>query len=123
MARYPSGARVNKHRRARDLATQLQALTGQHIAIRDGKRSSPTPPPDPKPTAAQHDPAPPGAFGLPTHHPIFGSELPLLAIRFPMVFVEAVRSAQRGAEVTGTAQALPCSRSSTVSPLFFSPKM
>jgi len=29
--------RVNKHRRARDLATQLQALTGQHIAIRDGK--------------------------------------------------------------------------------------
>ena len=37
------------------------------------KRSSPTPPPDPKPTAAQHDPAPPGAFGLPTHHPIFGS--------------------------------------------------
>ena len=41
----------------------------------------------------------------------------------PVVFVEAVRSAQRGAEVTGTAQALPCSRSSTVSPLFFSPKM
>ena len=63
------------------------------------------------------------AFGLPTHQPIFGSKLPLLAIRFPMVFVEAVRSAQRGAEVTGTAQALPCSRSSTVSPLFFSPKM
>ena len=30
-------SRVNKHRRARDLATQLQALTGQHIAIRDGK--------------------------------------------------------------------------------------
>lgn len=24
------------HRRARDLATQLQTLTGQHIAIRDG---------------------------------------------------------------------------------------
>ena len=37
VARYPSGARINKHRRARDLATQLQALTGQHIAIRDGK--------------------------------------------------------------------------------------
>ena len=30
-------SRINKHRRARDLATQLQALTGQHIAIRDGK--------------------------------------------------------------------------------------
>jgi hypothetical protein len=30
-------SRVNKHRRARDLATQLQALTGQHIVIRDGK--------------------------------------------------------------------------------------
>ncbi|MFD5330247.1 transposase [Streptomyces sp. NPDC127092] len=29
--------RINKHRRARDLATQLQTLTGQHIAIRDGK--------------------------------------------------------------------------------------
>ena len=29
--------RINKHRRARDLATQLQALTGQHVAIRDGK--------------------------------------------------------------------------------------
>ena len=30
-------SRINKHRRARDLATQLQALTGQHIMIRDGK--------------------------------------------------------------------------------------
>jgi transposase len=30
-------SRINKHRRARDLATQLQALTGQHITIRDGK--------------------------------------------------------------------------------------
>ncbi|MDV6248127.1 IS110 family transposase [Rhodococcus opacus] len=30
-------SRINKHRCARDLATQLQALTGQHIAIRDGK--------------------------------------------------------------------------------------
>jgi transposase len=30
-------SRINKHRRARDLAIQLQALTGQHIAIRDGK--------------------------------------------------------------------------------------
>jgi hypothetical protein len=30
-------SRINKHRRARDLATQLQALTCQHIAIRDGK--------------------------------------------------------------------------------------
>jgi transposase len=30
-------SRINKHRRVRDLATQLQALTGQHIAIRDGK--------------------------------------------------------------------------------------
>jgi len=30
-------SRVNKHRRARDLATQLHALTGQPIAIRDGK--------------------------------------------------------------------------------------
>ena len=35
----------------------------------------------------------------------------------------AARSAQRGAEETGTAQALPCSRSSTVIALFFSPKM
>jgi transposase len=34
-AHYES--RINKHRRARDLATQLQALTGQHIVIRDGK--------------------------------------------------------------------------------------
>ena len=34
-----------------------------------------------------------------------------------------VPSAQRAAEVTGTAQALPCSRSSAVIPLFFSPKM
>ena len=30
-------SRINKHRRARDLATQLQALTGQRIVIRDGK--------------------------------------------------------------------------------------
>ena len=30
-------SRINKNRRARDLATQLQALTGQHIVIRDGK--------------------------------------------------------------------------------------
>ncbi len=34
-AHYES--RINKQRRARDLATQLQALTGQHIVIRDGK--------------------------------------------------------------------------------------
>jgi transposase len=32
---YESG--INKHRRARDVATQLQVLTGQHIAIRDGE--------------------------------------------------------------------------------------
>ena len=38
-------------------------------------------------------------------------------------FSPSVRSAQRGAERTGTAQALPCSRSSTVIPLFFNPKM
>ena len=30
-------SRINKHRRARDLAIQLQALTNQHIVIRDGK--------------------------------------------------------------------------------------
>ena len=30
-------SRINEHRRAHDLATQLQALTGQHIVIRDGK--------------------------------------------------------------------------------------
>jgi transposase len=30
-------SRISKHRRARDLATQLQALTGQHIVIHDGK--------------------------------------------------------------------------------------
>jgi len=30
-------SRIIKDRRARDLATQLQALTGQHIVIRDGK--------------------------------------------------------------------------------------
>ena len=30
-------SRINKHRRARDLATQPQALTGQRIVIRDGK--------------------------------------------------------------------------------------
>ena len=30
-------SRINKHRRARDLAIQLQALTDQHIVIRDGK--------------------------------------------------------------------------------------
>jgi transposase len=30
-------SRINKQRRARDLATQLQVLTGQHITIRDGK--------------------------------------------------------------------------------------
>ena len=41
----------------------------------------------------------------------------------PVVFVEAVRSAQRAAEEAGTAQALPCSRSSAVIALFFSPKM
>jgi hypothetical protein len=34
-ANYES--RINKHRRSRDLATQLQALTGQHIMIGDGK--------------------------------------------------------------------------------------
>src|SRR5262245_14033889 len=30
-------ARINHERRARSLATQLQAVTGQRIAIRDGK--------------------------------------------------------------------------------------
>ena len=30
-------ARINKHRRARNLAAQLQAATGQRIMIRDGK--------------------------------------------------------------------------------------
>jgi transposase len=30
-------ARINKQRRARNLAAQLQALTGQRIMIRDGK--------------------------------------------------------------------------------------
>jgi hypothetical protein len=30
-------SRINKHRGARDLASQLQVLTGQHIVIRDGK--------------------------------------------------------------------------------------
>ena len=34
-AHYES--QINKNRRARDLATQLQALTGQRIVIRDGK--------------------------------------------------------------------------------------
>ena len=34
-AHYES--RINKNRRARDLATQLQVLTGQRITIRDGK--------------------------------------------------------------------------------------
>ena len=34
-AHYES--RINKNRRARDLATQLQAITGQQIIIRDGK--------------------------------------------------------------------------------------
>jgi transposase len=29
--------RIDKHRRARNLATQLQALTGQKITIRGGK--------------------------------------------------------------------------------------
>ncbi|TWH16066.1 hypothetical protein L618_002900000020 [Rhodococcus rhodochrous J45] len=28
---------INKHRRARDLAPSLQALTGQHLVIRDGR--------------------------------------------------------------------------------------
>src|SRR6266568_2256303 len=37
--------RINKHRRARNLATQLQALTGQKITIRDGKPPSPDPRP------------------------------------------------------------------------------
>src|SRR5262249_57079167 len=36
------------------------------------KRPSPTA--SPKPQHAQPNPAPPGAFGLPTHHPIFGSD-------------------------------------------------
>src|SRR6478736_7231676 len=31
------------------------------------------PPHDPKPAAIPHDQGSPGAFGLPTHHPIFGS--------------------------------------------------
>jgi transposase len=31
------GGRFEEHRRARDLATQLQRLTGQQIAIREGK--------------------------------------------------------------------------------------
>ena len=30
-------SQINKNRRARDLATQLQSLTGQRIVIRDGK--------------------------------------------------------------------------------------
>src|SRR5262249_8461592 len=30
-------SRINKHRHAHDLAPQLQALTAQHIVIRDGK--------------------------------------------------------------------------------------
>jgi transposase len=29
--------RINKHRRARNLATQLESLTGQKITIRDGR--------------------------------------------------------------------------------------
>jgi transposase len=36
-AKFSPQTRINKHRRARDLVTALQALTGQHIAIRDGK--------------------------------------------------------------------------------------
>jgi len=36
------------------------------------RRIAPTPPPDPKHTPAPHNPAPPGAFTLPTHHPILG---------------------------------------------------
>ena len=44
-------SRINKHRRARDLATQLQALTGQHIAIRDGKAVITDTAAYPKPTA------------------------------------------------------------------------
>ena len=36
-ARVTDLVAMRKNRRARDLATQLQALTGQRIVIRDGK--------------------------------------------------------------------------------------
>ena len=39
-------SRINTNRRARNLATQLQAITGQKIVIRDERRSSPNPLPD-----------------------------------------------------------------------------
>jgi hypothetical protein len=39
----------------------------QQIVIRDGKAVISMPPPNPKPTATQHDPGCSGAFGLPTH--------------------------------------------------------
>ena len=68
-------SRINKHRRARDLATQLQALTGQHTSSSaTAKRSSPTPPPDPNPQPRNMTRLRRVAFGLPTHHPIFGSD-------------------------------------------------
>ena len=66
-------SRINKHRRARDLAIQLQALSPTNTSSSaKAKPLSPTPPPDPKPT--KQYPAPPGAFGLPIHPPIFGSD-------------------------------------------------
>ena len=62
-------SRINKHRRARDLAAHLQALTGQHTSSSaTAKRSSPKPPPNPKPIATQPDPGCAGCL-WPAHSP------------------------------------------------------
>ena len=74
-------SRINKHRRARDLATQLQALTGQthrHPRRQSGHHRHRRLTPNPQPrnmTRLRRV-----AFGLPTHHPIFGSVNPAAAL-------------------------------------------
>jgi hypothetical protein len=67
-------SRINKHRRARESPPNSKRSPDSTSPSETVKRSSPTPLPDTKAAAAQHNPAWPGAFGLPGHHPIFGSD-------------------------------------------------
>jgi hypothetical protein len=61
-------SRINKHRRAATSPPNSKRSPANTSPSATAKRSSPTPPPDPKPTAAQHDPAPPGCL-RPAHSP------------------------------------------------------
>jgi transposase InsO family protein len=67
-------SRINKHRRAAIWPPNSEHSPANTSPSATAKPSSPTPPLNPKPTAAPHHPATPGAFGLPPHRSIFGSD-------------------------------------------------